>query len=129
MKKSMLVLTGVAVLAGHPGALVVANKSDLPAAWDESGLGALAVSAERGDGVEALIGAVAGRLVPEAPPPGSGVPFRPAQVRRLAAIRDRLASGDRDRAARSIGRWVGSRNVHRPPPAVGRGEAGTPGGG
>ncbi len=95
-----------AVLAVHPDALIVANKSDLPAAWDEATLGALAVSAERGDGVEALVGAVAARLVPEAPPPGSGVPFRRIHARRLAGIRDRLVAGDRGRAVRSIGRWI-----------------------
>jgi tRNA modification GTPase len=96
-----------AVMAGHPGSLVVANKSDLPGAWDESGLGAILVSAERGDGVERLVEAVAARLVPEAPPTGSGVPFRALHVRRIAAIRDRLASGDRARAVESLGRWVG----------------------
>jgi tRNA modification GTPase len=101
-----------AILAGHPGGLVLANKCDLPAAWDEAALGALAVSAERGDGVEALVGAVAARLVPHPPPPGSGVPFRPIHARRLAAIRTRLASGDRGRALRSIGRWIGE---DRPP--------------
>jgi tRNA modification GTPase len=95
-----------AVMAGHPGSLVVANKSDLPAAWDESSLGAIPVSAERGDGVEALVEAVAARLVPEAPPPGSGVPFRGLHARRIAAIRDRLASGDRGRARTSLRKWV-----------------------
>lgn len=94
-----------AVIAGHPGALVVANKSDLPAAWDPASLGARVVSAERGDGVEELVGAIADRLVPEAPPTGSGIPFRPIQARRIAAIRDRIRSGDRERAMRSLGRW------------------------
>jgi len=96
-----------AALAEHPGAVVVANKSDLPPAWDEAVVGALAASAGRGDGVEALIAAVAARLVPDPPPPGSGVPFRAAHLRRLRAIRDRLGSGDRGRARSSLGRWLG----------------------
>ncbi|WP_435011177.1 GTPase [Tundrisphaera lichenicola] len=96
-----------AVIAGHPGALVVANKSDLPAAWDPASLGARTVSAERGDGIDDLVGAIAARLVPEAPLPGSGVPFRPIQARRIAAIRDRILSGDRRRAIQSLRRWVG----------------------
>jgi tRNA modification GTPase len=96
-----------AVLLSHPGALVVANKCDLPAAWDESTMSALAVSAERGDGVEALVEAVAARVVPEPPPEGSGVPFRAAHVRRLSAIRDCLLSGQVDRGRRSLRRWIG----------------------
>ncbi len=94
------------ILRAHPRALIAANKSDLPGAWDEAEVGALSVSAERGDGVEALVAALAARLVPEGPPPGSGVPFRPIHVRRLRGIRDRLASGDRDRARRSLERWL-----------------------
>ena len=96
-----------AVMAEHPGAQVVANKSDLPAAWDGARLGAFTVSAERGDGVEMLVGTIAARLVPEAPPPGSGVPFRGIHARRIAGVRDQLAAGDRERALRSLGRWVG----------------------
>ncbi len=95
-----------AILAEHPGAPVVANKCDLPASWDESAFEARAVSAERGDGVEALTASVAARLVPDPPEPGSGVPFRPIYARRLAAIRDRLASGGAARARRSLGRWI-----------------------
>ncbi len=94
------------ILQTHPGALVAANKSDLPGAWHEADLGALPVSAERGDGIGTLVDALAARLVPEVPPPGSGVPFRSIQVRRLRAIRDRLAAGDCDRARRSLGRWL-----------------------
>jgi tRNA modification GTPase len=95
-----------AVMADHPGALVVANKCDLPAAWDESEVGALAVSAGRGDGVEALVGAVAGSIVPDGPPAGSGVPFRAAHVRRLVLIRERYRSGRAERGRRSLERWV-----------------------
>ena len=102
-------LTGLdrAVRLEHPGALVVANKSDLPASWDEAEVEALAVSAERGDGVGRLVEAVAGRLVPEVPPAGSGVPFRSIYVRRLMAIRWCLLTGEVERGRRSLRRWLG----------------------
>ena len=96
-----------AVLGEHPGAAVVANKSDLPTAWDEAEVGALPVSAERGDGVERLIEAVADRLVPEIPPAGSGVPLRAVHVRRLTAIRGCLSRGEVERGRRSLLRWLG----------------------
>ncbi len=95
-----------AVLAEYPGALIVANKADLPAKWDEAVVGALVVSAERGDGVERFIEAIASRLVPENPPPGWPLPFLPAQVRRLVLIRECYRNGRPDRARQSIERWV-----------------------
>lgn len=94
-----------AILRDHPGALVAANKADLAPAWPEADLGALPVSAGRGDGIEPLIAALAARLVPDPPPPGSGVPFRPDQLRRLRAIRARI-EGDPGRARRSLRRWL-----------------------
>jgi tRNA modification GTPase len=90
------------LIAEHPGALAVANKADLPTAWDFAGL---AVSAARGDGVERLADEIGRRLVPDPPPPGSALPFRPRQVRRLELIRDTLARGEVERAALSIRRW------------------------
>jgi tRNA modification GTPase len=96
-----------AVLFDHPEGLVVANKSDLPAAWDEATLGALAISAERGDGVEGLVKEVARRLVPENPPIGSGLPFRPVHLHRLLAIRECFRSGRSERGRRSLTRWIG----------------------
>jgi len=110
-------LTGLdrAVLADHPGAPVVANKSDLAPAWDEATVLALAASAGRGDGIGPLVAALAARLVPQAPPPGSGVPFLPRHVRRLLALRAHLAAGDpRGRARRSLGRWAGGAGVTSP---------------
>jgi tRNA modification GTPase len=96
-----------AVLLEYPEALVVANKADLPGRWDEAGLGAWLVSAERGDGVDRLVEAVAGRLVPEVPPEGSGVPFLPRHLRRLCAIRACFRAGRVDRGRRSLARWIG----------------------
>lgn len=88
-------------LATLPAALVVANKSDLPAAW-ESPAGPLAVSALEGTGIESVLSALASRLVPEPPPPGAGVPFRPRQVNRLRRARLLLASGRIDGAIRGL---------------------------
>lgn len=63
--------------------LIVANKADLPAAWEPLGSDIPTISAERGDGIESLIHTLAWRLVPSPPPPGAGVPFRPAHCRRI----------------------------------------------
>lgn len=96
------------ILGDHPRALVVANKSDLPSGWDQTvDFAALAVSAERGDAIEALVGAIVDRLDLPVPPVGSGVPFRSVHVRRLKAIRGVVRSGDGGRARRSLLRWLG----------------------
>jgi tRNA modification GTPase len=84
-------------------ALVVANKCDLAPAWEPRTSAWATVSAERGDGIAALGRAIAGRLVPEPPPPGAGVPFRPAQVRRLLEACRALETGDCTGAARQLG--------------------------
>lgn len=79
------------------GGLVVASKGDLPAAWHPGEDAAVTVSAALGEGLDRLASAVARRLVPDPPPPGAGVPFRPAHVRRLegalGALRDDDAAG------------------------------------
>jgi tRNA modification GTPase len=85
------------LMESWPEALRVANKADLPAAWNERDLGALAVSAERGDGVAGLIGALGRSLVPNAPAPGSPVPFR-ERHRRLLRHASRLLRGGRSHA-------------------------------
>jgi tRNA modification GTPase len=73
------------------GVLIVANKADLPAAWEPAevfdGLAFQVVSAETGEGLEALGAAIARALVPAPPPPGAGVPFRREQVDRLIRVR------------------------------------------
>jgi tRNA modification GTPase len=91
------------LIAEYPTALIVANKIDLPSAWDKSGL---AVSAERGDGIDRLSIEIGRRLVPDPPPEGCGMPFRTRHLRRLVLIRQAIEAGDRDRAARSLGRWL-----------------------
>jgi tRNA modification GTPase len=93
------------LLAECPDAIRVANKSDLPAAWDADGLN---VSAERGDGIDGLVAEIGRRLVPDPPRPGSALLFRPRQVHRLELIRSAIADGDWTRAMRSVRGWFGS---------------------
>ena len=96
-----------AILLDHPGGLVVANKSDLPGRWEESSVEGLAISAERGDGIEGLMEAIVERLIPQVPIAGSGVPFLPTHLRRLRAIRACFQSGRVERGRRSLRDWIG----------------------
>ena len=91
-----------AVVSEHARGLIVANKCDLPAAWSPADLGAVAVSAQHGDGIEELVAGIASRLVPDLPPPSRGVPFRASQVRRLQAARNALVEGDHGTAIRNL---------------------------
>jgi len=70
-----------------PSALVVHNKSDLAPDPGERPPG-LATCALKGEGVEALLQAVASRLVPDPPPPGAAVPFAEEHIERLLEVRD-----------------------------------------
>jgi tRNA modification GTPase len=83
-----------ALIETHACALVVANKADLAAAWQPDSPEVLTVSAERGDGIGHLASAIARRVVPDPPLPGAGVPFRPAQVRRINEAWQALRVGD-----------------------------------
>jgi tRNA modification GTPase len=83
--------------------LIVANKADLPAAWEPPAGRMPVVSAERGDGIEALVGILGRRVVPTPPPPGAAVPFRPAHLRRIDRAYAALQAGDRDTALRHLG--------------------------
>jgi len=78
-------------------ALVVASKADLPAAWSPAEVFGDApfaiVSAETGEGLEALSEAIARILVHAPPEPGAAVPFRPDQVAILEAARAAIAAG------------------------------------
>lgn len=71
---------------------LVVNKCDQPPAWPRDQAGdAPHVSALTGAGVADLAAAVASWLVPQAPPPGTGVPFTEAQrqaITRLARALD-----------------------------------------
>ena len=59
----------VVLMQGIGPALTVANKADLPAAWEPVAPEVLTISAQRGDGIPTLASAIARRLVPEPPPP------------------------------------------------------------
>ncbi|SIO12943.1 tRNA modification GTPase [Singulisphaera sp. GP187] len=97
------------LIESHKQTLIVVNKCDLPAAWDPeqtevlAQAQALSVSAERGDGIEPLGSAIARRLVPEPPPPGAGVPFRPGQVRHLSQALKALEANDPTAARQALG--------------------------
>jgi tRNA modification GTPase len=102
------------LMVATPGALVVANKSDLPAAWqaDDSSLGiegVVTVSAERGDGVDELVGTISKRLVPNPPLPREAVPFRRDQLEVLRKARDDLLAGRADAAAERVKTMIGAR--------------------
>jgi tRNA modification GTPase len=95
------------MLAGTARALAIANKLDLPPAWDVAGLGIpaeeiVAVSAETGAGLGDLVGAITNRLVPEPPEPGVAVPIRPEHLRSLKEARACLVGGDIDGFARRL---------------------------
>ncbi len=97
-RSSPLTETDLGLIASHPSALLVANKGDLPPAWGPWDISIFPTSAERGDGLDALVSEVARRLVPEAPPPGVGVPFRASHLAALRGAFEALGVGD-DRAA------------------------------
>jgi tRNA modification GTPase len=101
------------LMVATEGALVVANKSDLPADWqvDDACLGiegVIAVSAERGDGVDELVGTIAKRLVPNPPLPGEAVPFRPDQLEALRKALDDLLAGGPAAAAERLKTMIGA---------------------
>jgi tRNA modification GTPase len=93
------------LMSGPGPALLVASKADLPPAWEPEAAAAasiLAVSAERGDGLDRLLAAVIAALVPVTPEPGAGVPFRRAHVDRLERARAALEGGNHELAIQSI---------------------------
>jgi tRNA modification GTPase len=75
-----------------PQALLVYNKCDLqsppalPCGW--------AVSALTGAGIAGLVQQIALRLVPQAPPPGAGIPLDPSHAAGLRRLLEFLESGD-----------------------------------
>jgi len=74
-----------ALLASVPGAIVVHNKSDLVAPYEDRPSGLL-TSALTGEGLDALQALLSRRLVPTPPAPGEAVPFTVEQHSRLLAL-------------------------------------------
>jgi hypothetical protein len=70
----------------------VFNKRDL-VVGDAGPFAGIATSAVRGDGIEALQRAIAGRLVPQEPGAGEPVPFLPRHFAALAAARAAIVAG------------------------------------
>lgn len=83
-----------ALLESRPDALIVHSKCDLSRAASPERPDGIATSATTGLGIGALVGAIAGRLVPEPPPDNAPVPFTEAQAMRLASARGALERGD-----------------------------------
>jgi tRNA modification GTPase len=101
------------LMAATHGAIVIANKSDLPAAWlvDDASLGiegVVTVSAERGDGVNELVGILGKRLVPKPPLAREAVPFRCEQLESLRKARDDLLAGRTAAAAERLKTMIGA---------------------
>jgi len=80
------------LVAAWPESLIIAHKSDLPSAWDKRlPEGALAVSSLTRHGIDELIAAIARRLVPIVPAPGTAIPVTERQVELLQRARQALA--------------------------------------
>jgi tRNA modification GTPase len=83
------------LLAEWTDALVVANKSDLPNAWQaESPTEHLIVSARTGAGMDKLCEAIAAQLVPEVPSMGTPVPITARQFQLLAYVVQAMVNHD-----------------------------------
>jgi tRNA modification GTPase len=93
----------VSASAAARAVLLVVNKIDLAPAWDLDQLpDAVRVSARTGAGLPELCRALAGWLVPEAPPPGAAVPFTADLGARIEEARQHLAVGTPEAARRAL---------------------------
>lgn len=91
------------LIAAWPDAFIVANKSDLADAWADSlPAEAMRVSSLTGAGVDELIGAIVGRLVPLKPNPGTAIPVSERQVKLLHDVRHAIGAGDVTTARRAL---------------------------
>jgi tRNA modification GTPase len=88
------------LLAEYANAVIVCNKSDLAAAWEPgASWGEVRrISAERGDGLDALVATLSRTLVPRPPRVGDAIPFRADQRAQLGDVRRLLREGRRDEA-------------------------------
>jgi tRNA modification GTPase len=88
---------------------LVVNKVDLAPAWALEQAGdAVRVSARTGEGVAGLSEALGRWLVPEAPPPGSAVPFTPALANGAVEALQHARAGRPDEALAVVRRLRGA---------------------
>ncbi len=81
------------LVARLPDALIVHNKLDLPDSTAAGRPAGLCTSAVSGEGIERFAAKIAGRLVPDPPPPGAAVPFTQPQLDALRAAQAAAADG------------------------------------
>lgn len=100
------------VVGRCPRPIVVANKTDLPAAWTEPprDCACLAVSALTGSGVPELIAALGTHLVAAPPAAGDAVPFTRRQAELLRAARHCVTMNDTASAVRMLTDFVGGQD-------------------
>jgi tRNA modification GTPase len=79
-----------AIVAEHPQAIVVLNKSDAAEMSDPARPAGLLTSAVTGLGIDELLKTIVARLVPQPPSPGEAVPFTERQVQELRELRASL---------------------------------------
>jgi tRNA modification GTPase len=91
-----------ALVTQWPQALRVFNKCDLPSEASMANLPGLEISAATGVGLDALMAAIASRLVPRPPTSGQAVPFLAAHVQALNELRLALVADDWAAAIRSL---------------------------
>ena len=86
-----------------PNGLVIHNKRDLPACCDPPRPDGLSTSALTGQGIGELVLAIAGRLVPDPPPRGAGVPFTADQMNRFEEAAAAVSQNDFPSALAALG--------------------------
>lgn len=101
-----LTLDDEEILGVYPDSIRVATKVDLAPAWDSAQWRALPVSAKDGRGLDQLLTSICDRLVPEALPNDSPIPFRLRHVRLLRCARRFLKSGRPEMARKALERIV-----------------------
>lgn len=90
---------------------IIANKSDLPPAWNPYDLGEvqnrmIEFSAWNRSGIDVLVSILGHWIAPESPPAGSGVPWREIHVRMLREASEALATGERATAVALLSRLL-----------------------